>query len=171
MKNAESPIYISSSSDEEFGATDGKTKKIEYSNLGEVVEGGVYNVYGVVTFFTPPKKSKGGTGDWMVAIAMADSTMGEGLLMNLFAPSKNGLPRVSQVGEIFRAHGLKISKFKGKLQGVGTLRAGFNWVLIPKEGQFQPSSTSFEKVSFELSDYTVVVALRAWWLEFCCLQK
>eukprot|EP01027_Heterolobosea_sp_BB2_P019059 GEZU01026777.1.p2 GENE.GEZU01026777.1~~GEZU01026777.1.p2 ORF type:complete len:447 (+),score=99.34 GEZU01026777.1:2264-3604(+) len=99
-----------------------------YTPLNQISAGmSNVNVYGVVTNYTTPKPSQGTDFSCTVTImdpALFDSSSSYGggdafgLKINIFMPSLDKLPKITRLGQIFRAHRLKIGAFNGGVLGV-----------------------------------------------------
>ncbi|XP_072050593.1 uncharacterized protein [Amphiura filiformis] len=89
-----------------------------YTKLVDVKETNSVNIYGVVKFFKPPRKTNG--TDYFMALTLIDPslTSDRGLKCNLFRRELKSLPKVLRVGDIVRLHCIKVQLYNNELQAV-----------------------------------------------------
>lgn len=81
----------------------------------------IVNIFGIVKFFKSPCKTKG--RDLCLTLSLVDDSYqntDESFVCNIFCSNDNELPVVKSVGDILRLNGVKVSRFRGELQGKGT---------------------------------------------------
>ncbi|XP_056429745.1 protection of telomeres protein 1 isoform X2 [Hyla sarda] len=134
--------------------------KYVYTPLDQLKEGTLANVFGAVTFFKLPYRSKG--TDFCSTITIVDQTNVK-LKCTFFSGNQEALPRIFKIGDIVRFHRIKIQKFNNEFQGISS--SGFSALvfdgnvdapLIPR--------TSSKGYSFTTEDQKTVETLRNWQL-------
>ena len=90
-----------------------------YSTLKEAKEKTTINIFGVVKYFKEPQRTR--TADVYMVLSIIDPSLEDGdrekLKIVLFAPKADDLPPIQNEGDIVRMHRLKISSYRGELQG------------------------------------------------------
>jgi len=138
-----------------------KQENYVYSPLKDLKQDGIYHVYGVISSFKPPKRCTRGDRDFIMTLTLVDPSFLEGISINIFGESEIYLPPVKAVGDIFRAHRLKVNIFNGKPQGVGSNRSGFTFLLI---GRADGVPVGISKTcTFTPNDRDRIKALKLWW--------
>lgn len=153
----------------------GDSQKYCYTLLEEIqATNELYNMYGYVVKFDPPKPTKG--TDYQVTIRITDhsllkrissarssgddSNKWPSITLNVFSPS-DSLP--VQVGDfdIIRCHRVKISLHNGKLQGVITSRSRSSFILYQSTGSSEiPYFSNYPGVTIEPSDTFILKCMR-----------
>ncbi|XP_077121043.1 protection of telomeres protein 1 [Ranitomeya variabilis] len=129
-----------------------------YTPLDQLVESTVANVYGVVTFFKLPYRSKG--TDYCSIITIEDQSNVK-LKCTFFSGNQDSLPKIYKIGDIVRFHRIKIQKFNNEFQGISS--SGFSALVF--EGTVDAPlvpRTSSERYSFTTEDQKTVEILRHW---------
>lgn len=99
----------------------------EYTKIDQLQMGTEANVYGIVTCFTEPRRTRG--TDMVMTLTLVDTfPVTTELKLVLFRPTIEQLPSIQRVGDIMRCHRLKIQKFERNLQGV--LTKGFSCFVV-----------------------------------------
>ncbi|XP_069832789.1 protection of telomeres protein 1 isoform X2 [Dendropsophus ebraccatus] len=80
-------------------------QKYVYTSLDQLKEGTVANVFGVVTFFKLPYRSKG--TDFCCVIVIVDQSNVK-LKCTFFSGTQDALPRIYKIGDIVRFHRIKV---------------------------------------------------------------
>ncbi|XP_073508183.1 protection of telomeres protein 1 [Phyllobates terribilis] len=129
-----------------------------YTPLDQLVESTVANVYGVVTFFKLPYRSKG--TDYCSIITIVDQSNVK-LKCTFFSGSQASLPKIYKIGDIVRFHRMKIQKFNNEFQGISS--SGFSALVFEGtvDGPLVPR-TSSERYSFTTEDQKIIEILRHW---------
>lgn len=94
-----------------------------YTKLAELdkKEKQIVNIFGIVKFFKSPCKSRG--RDFCLTLSLVDDSFQsteKSFVCNIFCPHENELPLIKSVGDIVRLDGIRVSRFRGELQGKGT---------------------------------------------------
>ncbi|CAG5131978.1 unnamed protein product, partial [Candidula unifasciata] len=146
--------------------TAAQSRTYSYRPLEELKVNTTVDVYGVVTSYKPPAKTKG--SDFVCTVGLTDSSLGPDnwLVCNIFSPSEAQLPKV-EVGNVLRLHRLKIQNFQGKKQGRSG--PGFHWLLF--HGSFENREASSSSYTVEQQDEIMVKSLFEWWLEHAGLDS
>lgn len=83
------------------------------------------HVYGIVTFWLPPKATNG--TDFMVTFKLLDPSWDldvDGLPFNVFCRELDMCPPFRCIGDIVRVHRCLLQRYQGKPQGFGKIRSG-----------------------------------------------
>lgn len=136
------------------------TQKYVYTSLGELKEGSIANVFGVVIFFKLPYRSKG--TDFCSIITIVDQSNVK-LKCLLFSGNQDALPRIHKLGDIVRFHRIKIQRFSDELQGITS--NGFSALVFEGtvDAPLTPRTAS-KCYSFTTEDQKNVETLRNWQL-------
>ncbi len=99
----------------------------KYTELSDVRNGELVNVYGVVKSFKKPFTAI--TGDKTMTIGLIDPSLHSPntdnfLMCVLFSDT---LPNIKSVGDVVRLHRLRVEMFNGRLQVKGNKSTGFSW--------------------------------------------
>ncbi|XP_074534226.1 protection of telomeres protein 1 [Halichoeres trimaculatus] len=135
-----------------------KTPKYTYVKLGDLKAGPAVNVYGVVTFLKQPYKSRG--TDYCSILKITDQSKRE-ILCKIFCKNLEDHPKVFQVGDIVRLHGVKPQSYKDSIELIKTF--GFSALTFDGGvGQpVEPRATS-QSLHFDQEDRRMVEELRSW---------
>ena len=128
-----------------------------YTTLGGLEPGTGYNLYGVVSSFTPPRKTRG--TDYVSSFSVVDETSGGAVNVVLFAKAMGDLCAPTAAGDIVRLHRVRVQQYNDRLQIVAG--SGFSHVLVTAAGGWEPE-TSSRSVTWTEGDQARVAALRAW---------
>ncbi|KAM7003177.1 protection of telomeres protein 1 isoform 1-T1 [Tautogolabrus adspersus] len=135
-----------------------KAPKCTYVRLGDLKAGPAVNVYGVVTFFKQPYKSRG--TDFCSIVKITDQSKKE-ILCKVFCKKLEDHPNIFQVGDIVRLHGVKPHSYRNCIELVKTF--GFSALtfdgVVGRPVEPRTSSRSFH---FDQDDRRVVEELRSW---------
>nr|DBA31258.1 TPA: hypothetical protein GDO54_007135 [Pyxicephalus adspersus] len=133
-------------------------QKYIYTPLDQITEGVVVNLYGVVTFFKFPYRSKG--TDYCSTVTIIDQSNAK-LLCTFFSGNQDTLPKVCSVGDIVRFHRIKITQFNGEFRGISS--NGFSALVFEgTAGAPILPRTSSKTYSFNEEDHKIVESLRVW---------
>ncbi|VDN97719.1 unnamed protein product [Rodentolepis nana] len=114
---------------------------------------GQHNIIAVVKFFKPPQKTAG-SGFSMFASVSDPSLKGE----------KFGITFIQSPGDVVIIHRVKVSTFRGKLQGYSSEYSGSAAVVFPGDDSNPPSPyDSICKCSFSDEDLSRVTELKNWY--------
>ncbi|CAJ1056052.1 protection of telomeres protein 1 isoform X1 [Xyrichtys novacula] len=136
-----------------------KSPKYTYVRLDDLKAESVVNVYGVVTFFKQPYKSRG--TDFCSVLKITDQS-NEEILCKIFCKKLEDHPKVLQVGDIVRLHGVKFHYFRDSkelLKTFGFSALTFDGVV----GNPVEPRTSSQSVHFDEEDRRRVEELRSWY--------
>ncbi|XP_053572626.1 protection of telomeres protein 1 isoform X2 [Bombina bombina] len=140
--------------------------KYLYTPLDKLKEGTIVNIFGVVTFFKPPYRSKG--TDFCSVTTIVDQS-GVKLKCLLFSGSQDILPKIYKTGDIVRFHRLKIQYFNSEIQGITS--SGFSALVFDGTvGTPLLPRTASKIYTFTDEDQKTVHMLREWaanHLNFC----
>uniref|UniRef100_A0A3Q3L761 Protection of telomeres protein 1 n=1 Tax=Labrus bergylta TaxID=56723 RepID=A0A3Q3L761_9LABR len=132
--------------------------KYTYVRLGDLKAGPAVNVYGVVTFFKQPYKSRG--TDFCSILKITDQSKKE-ILCKVFCKKLEDHPNIFQIGDIVRLHGVKPHSYRNCIELVKTF--GFSALtfdgVVGRPVEPRTSSRSFH---FDQDDRRVVEELRSW---------
>ncbi|XP_065812924.1 protection of telomeres protein 1 isoform X2 [Labrus bergylta] len=135
-----------------------KAPKYTYVRLGDLKAGPAVNVYGVVTFFKQPYKSRG--TDFCSILKITDQSKKE-ILCKVFCKKLEDHPNIFQIGDIVRLHGVKPHSYRNCIELVKTF--GFSALtfdgVVGRPVEPRTSSRSFH---FDQDDRRVVEELRSW---------
>ncbi|XP_066580374.1 protection of telomeres protein 1 [Amia ocellicauda] len=135
-----------------------KPKKYTYVPLSALKHGDVVNVYGVVTFFKQPFKTKG--TDYCSTLTIADESC-ERVGCSIFSDNLAAHPKIYKVGDIVRFHRVKAQEFNGKLTLVTSL--GFAALVFDgRVGSPVTPWTSSKSYWFTEEDQRTLEKLRQW---------
>ncbi|XP_066447957.1 protection of telomeres protein 1 isoform X1 [Eleutherodactylus coqui] len=138
----------------------GPAQKYVYTALGQLKEDTVANVFGVVTFFKLPYRSKG--TDFCSVVTILDQSNVK-LKCTFFSGNQDALPRIYKIGDIVRFHRIKIQRFNDELQGISS--SGFSALVF--EGTVDAPlipRTASKSYNFTTEDQKTVETLRNWQL-------
>ncbi|CAO3689881.1 unnamed protein product [Umbelopsis ramanniana] len=138
--------------------------------LRDIKKNTVVDIYGVVTKFKPPTKTRG--HDFVCSLSVADPSRGMGQMgdtsINLFHPSSQTLPHFQGTGSIFILRAARVQAFQNKLQCV-SIRGSTKWAVIPSSPSGKDSSDEIGPVnipgmllSLDEKDRQVIRILRNW---------
>ncbi|KAM4040008.1 protection of telomeres protein 1 isoform 2-T2 [Anomaloglossus baeobatrachus] len=138
----------------------GPAHRYTYTPLDQLEENKVANVYGAVTFFKLPYRSKG--TDYCSIITIVDQSNVK-LKCTFFSGNQDGLPKIYKIGDIVRFHRIKIQKFNNEFQGISS--SGFSALVFEGtvDAPLVPRSST-ERYSFTAEDQKTVELLRIWQL-------
>ena len=107
-----------------------QSRPVVYKNLSEIRPNVVCSVFGVVTAYTGPARTKG--VDHRLTFSIIDESVAEPLSVNFFFRDMKDLPALRRVGDIVRIHNMGVNEFGGHLQGTnfGTFRSGCSIVVL-----------------------------------------
>ncbi|XP_014680290.1 PREDICTED: protection of telomeres protein 1-like, partial [Priapulus caudatus] len=119
-----------------------------YTNISDVKEGTIVNVWGVVKYYKPPQRSRGSDVHMMLSLVDPSCIDAGKLKCSLFCQNEEALPKVTEVGQIVRMHrvktpcvSLQISMFNHNVQaqtGVGfaclVFTSGVDTPVVPETG-------------------------------------
>ncbi|XP_041650565.1 protection of telomeres protein 1 isoform X2 [Cheilinus undulatus] len=135
-----------------------KAPKYTYVQLGDLKAGPAVSVYGVVTFFKQPYKSRG--TDFCSILKIADQSKKE-ILCKIFCKKLEDHPKIFRVGDIVRLHGVKPHSYKNSIELLKTF--GFSALtfdgVVGRPIEPRTSSSSFH---FDQEDQQRVEELRSW---------
>ncbi|XP_040267838.1 protection of telomeres protein 1 [Bufo bufo] len=138
----------------------GPAQRYVYTALDQLKAGTVANVFGVVTFFKLPYRSKG--TDFCSVITIVDQSNVK-LKCTFFSGNQDGLPSIFKIGDIVRFHRIKIQKFNNEFQGISS--SGFSALVFEGTvGAPLIPRTSSKSYSFTAEDQKTVETLRNWQL-------
>uniref|UniRef100_A0A5K3F299 Protection of telomeres protein 1 n=1 Tax=Mesocestoides corti TaxID=53468 RepID=A0A5K3F299_MESCO len=133
---------------------------------------GCHNVIAVVKFFKKPQKTKG-TGYSMFASVSDPSLCGDKFPVIFLCNNIDHLPPIRTPGDIIIMHRLKVSMYRGSLQGCGPGSSGFAFAVFP--GLCDSPLTPYPSptnCSFTDADLFRVFELRGWYnSDSCPLEK
>ncbi|KAM4676437.1 protection of telomeres protein 1 [Discoglossus pictus] len=132
--------------------------KYFYTPLDQLKGGVVVNLFGVVTFFKPPYRSKG--TDYCFVVTVVDQSNIK-LKCLLFSGNLDTLPKIYKVGDIVRFHRIKIQNFNNEIQGITS--SGFSALVFDGTvGSPITPRTSSKTYNFTAEDQKTVEVLREW---------
>ncbi|XP_077567616.1 protection of telomeres protein 1-like [Stigmatopora nigra] len=134
------------------------TPKYTYTKLSDLVEGQLFNVYGVVLFFKPPFKSRG--TDISSSLRIIDQS-GQKIRCTLFSNKMETHPQIYQAGDIVRLHRVKAQSFNGYLSLINT----FGFSALTFDGTMDTDKeprTSSKTFHYTEEDRRTVTELRSW---------
>uniref|UniRef100_UPI0037E732BB protection of telomeres protein 1 isoform X2 n=1 Tax=Semicossyphus pulcher TaxID=241346 RepID=UPI0037E732BB len=135
-----------------------KTPKYTYVRLGDLKAGPAVNVYGVVTFFKQPYMSRG--TDFCSILKITDQSTQE-ILCKIFCKKIEDHPKIFQVGDIVRLHGVKPHSYNNSIELVKTF--GFSALTFDgRVGRPVEPRTSSCSFHFDQDDRRMVEELRSW---------
>ncbi|XP_072003131.1 protection of telomeres protein 1 isoform X2 [Engystomops pustulosus] len=138
----------------------GPPQKYVYTPLDQLKEGTIANVFGVVSFFKLPYRSKG--TDFCSVVNIVDQSNAK-LKCMFFSGNQDALPKIYKIGDIVRFHRIKIQKYNNEFQGISS--SGFSALVF--EGIIDAPlvpRTSSKSYNFTTEDQKEVETLRSWQL-------
>ena len=140
-----------------------------YTSLKDARANTTINVFAVVKFFKSAEKTRG--SDYYMLLSLVDESMYRPadadsgsckLKCLLFSPSEDGLPKDVKAGDIVRLHRLKISRYRGELQGQSG--PGFSWLVFGGgvDSPLIPSAANSSSYTLTDENRERVKALRQW---------
>eukprot|EP00736_Rhodelphis_marinus_P009627 Rmarinus@m.16072 len=120
------------------------------------------NLYGVITDYRDPYKSRG--QDYTCSIDIRDESVTEPMKINIFRSEARELPRPRAVGDIIRVHRLDIGRYHDKPQGkIAKTDTITHWVLFSGSGSdAEPYARSSVKFTLNDADRRRTSELRSW---------
>ncbi|KAJ8381691.1 hypothetical protein SKAU_G00024690 [Synaphobranchus kaupii] len=138
--------------------TEAAKSKYAYVALKDLKAGMVVNIYGVVTFFKQPFRTKG--TDYCSTLKITDHSDAK-LCCSIFSEKLENHPQIYEIGDIVRLHRVKIQLFNGTLNCITTL--GFSALTFDGTvGSPIVPRTSSSSFHFCDDDRRMVERLRAW---------
>ncbi|KAL6106229.1 pot1 [Pungitius sinensis] len=132
--------------------------KYTYSCLGDLQDGSVVNVYGVVVFFKQPFKSRG--TDFCSTLKITDQSE-QKIACTVFRDKLEDHPQIFRVGDIVRLHRVKVKMFKDSMTLINTF--GFSVLAFDgAEGDPVEPRTSSRSFHLDQEDRRTVEELRTW---------
>ncbi|XP_061107947.1 protection of telomeres protein 1 isoform X2 [Conger conger] len=138
--------------------TEAAKAKYAYVALKDLKAGTIVNVYGVVTFFKQPFRTKG--TDYCSTLKITDESDVK-LGCSIFSEKLEDHPQIYKTGDIVRLHRVKMQLFNGAVNGMSTL--GFSALTFDgTAGSPVTPRTSSRSFHFGDEDRQAVERLRAW---------
>ncbi|KAG5845926.1 hypothetical protein ANANG_G00144360 [Anguilla anguilla] len=138
--------------------TEAAKPKYTYAALKDLKAGMVVNLYGVVTFFKQPFRTKG--TDYCFTLKITDQSDAK-LGCSIFCEKLEDLPQIYKIGDIIRLHRVKMQPFNGAVNAINTL--GFSVLAFDGSvGSPVAPRTSSRSFHFGDEDRRTVERLRAW---------
>ncbi|KAI8584717.1 hypothetical protein K450DRAFT_267368 [Umbelopsis ramanniana AG] len=138
--------------------------------LRDIKKNTIVDIYGVVTKFKLPTKTRG--QDFVCSISVADPSRGMGQMgdtsINLFHHNSQTLPQFRGTGDIFVLRRARVQAFQNKLQCV-SIKSNTTWAIIPSRPSGKDPSNEIVPVnipgmvlSLDEKDYHVIRILQDW---------
>ncbi|XP_012730403.2 protection of telomeres protein 1 isoform X2 [Fundulus heteroclitus] len=135
-----------------------KAPKYTYVRLDQLKTGTIVNVYGVVTFFKQPFKSRG--TDYCSSLKITDQS-NKKIGCTIFCEKLEEHPTIFQTGDIVRMHRVKVQLYNKSFTLINT--RGFSVVTFDGSvGVAIEPRTSSSTFHFDDSDRRTVEELRSW---------